>query len=452
MADYKIHDLSNPDDVNRYISAKVEKLAQKRVEEEIRKKQQELRVQQDEILERQARLSEKQTALEKKEIEIEKQAAQVNKKIKIEIEKHEKDLELKQKELERKHLEVEKLVSQKVLQKEKEFEEKTKELHKAAVEAERKLQAEIEKREKELSEKKKLKDERIPEIINKSKEEVKKAQRDLLETQRDLMRKQGELIRRQKKLAEKEAKLRAESSELIQVEETNAFSKKRHPVVEDDSQGWLITYSDVVTLLLTFFVFMFTVSKLDHKAVEEMRQAINIGFLKKSGDDIISKGSRSISAFNSMKRLMQNLFNENQMGNAVEINLTDNGIKLELSSAALYDLGSAEIKEEITPVLTQLSKMLQNMNLRDMEIDVEGHTDNIPINTPQFPSNWELSASRATNIVKFLILDGIDPTIIRASGFADSRPKVPNTDEQGNSIPENQAQNRRVEIYIENAE
>lgn len=451
MGEYKIHDLTNPDDVNRYISAKVEKLTQKRVEEEIKKKQSEVLAQQNEILERQARLSEKQAELDKKEVEIEKQAIQVNKKIKIEIEKHEKDLEIKQKELERKQLEIENQISQRVQEKERQFEEKERELHRQSIEAEKKLRYEIEKREREIEDKKKLQEQKIPEIINKAKEDVKRAQRELSEKQRELVNKQGELIRRQKQLTEKEEKLRAESKDLIQTEEENTFTKRRREVVEDDSQGWLITYSDVVTLLLTFFVFMFTVSKVDHKAVEEMRQAINVGFLKKSGDDIIAKGSRSMSAFNSMKRLMQNLFNENQMGNAVDVNLTDDGLKLELSSAALYDLGSAEIKEEIKPVLTQLSNMLHKMNLKDMQIEVEGHTDNIPIKTAQFPSNWELSASRAINIVRFLIVNGIDPTIVRASGYADSRPKVPNTDEQGNPVPENQAQNRRVEIYIENA-
>ena len=68
-----------------------------------------------------------------------------------------------------------------------------------------------------------------------------------------------------------------------------------------------------------------------------------------------------------------------------------------------------------------------------------------------FPSNWELSANRATNIVKFFIDKGVNPGKLRASGFADSRPKVPNLDSDGNPIPLNQAQNRRVEIYIEKA-
>ncbi|HPN37156.1 MAG TPA: OmpA family protein, partial [Melioribacteraceae bacterium] len=89
------------------------------------------------------------------------------------------------------------------------------------------------------------------------------------------------------------------------------------------------------------------------------------------------------------------------------------------------------------------------INFPNYLVEVEGHTDNIPINTPQYPSNWELSTNRATNIVKLFIEEGIPPVRLRAAGYADSRPKLSNVDVNGNSIPQNQAANRRVVIFVQ---
>jgi chemotaxis protein MotB len=81
-------------------------------------------------------------------------------------------------------------------------------------------------------------------------------------------------------------------------------------------------------------------------------------------------------------------------------------------------------------------------------VDIEGHTDNIPIKTLQFPSNWELSVSRATNIVKYMIEKGIPSERLKAAGYADTKPKAPNIDDAGNPVPGNQAKNRRIVLKI----
>jgi chemotaxis protein MotB len=81
-------------------------------------------------------------------------------------------------------------------------------------------------------------------------------------------------------------------------------------------------------------------------------------------------------------------------------------------------------------------------------VDVEGHTDDVPIHTPQFPSNWELSTLRATGVVRYLIKIGLEPDRLKAAGYADVNPKVPNLDLFGAPIPENRAKNRRIVIRL----
>ena len=99
------------------------------------------------------------------------------------------------------------------------------------------------------------------------------------------------------------------------------------------------------------------------------------------------------------------------------------------------------------PFLNEMSKMIKEMKYDDILIEVEGHTDDVPIKTVEFPSNWELSASRATHVVRYFMDNGIAKNKLKASGFADSRPKVPNIIE-GKPSRENRAINRRVKVSV----
>ena len=98
-------------------------------------------------------------------------------------------------------------------------------------------------------------------------------------------------------------------------------------------------------------------------------------------------------------------------------------------------------------MLDEVSKVIETTSHKTHLIEVEGHTDDVPINTPRFPSNWELSSSRASNVVKYLIIKGIDKSRLKAAGFADSRPKQDLQPNQGFDN-EMRAANRRVVIYI----
>jgi chemotaxis protein MotB len=122
---------------------------------------------------------------------------------------------------------------------------------------------------------------------------------------------------------------------------------------------------------------------------------------------------------------------------------------LEISSAAFFDSGSAALSTSGESILRDVTVDLKSDKLKDYEITVEGHTDDTPINTTRFPSNWELSTARASAVVHFFLDQGIPARKLRAAGYADTFPKAPNRDANGNAIPENQTQNRRVVIKME---
>ena len=125
---------------------------------------------------------------------------------------------------------------------------------------------------------------------------------------------------------------------------------------------------------------------------------------------------------------------------------------LEISSTAVFASGSAVLSAEGAAILRDVAVRLKADAFRDYAITVEGHTDNIPIHTAQFPSNWELSTARAASVLHFLLDQGIPAQKLRAAGYADTFPKAPNQDDAGNPIPENQALNRRVVIKLEKIE
>jgi len=121
---------------------------------------------------------------------------------------------------------------------------------------------------------------------------------------------------------------------------------------------------------------------------------------------------------------------------------------MQFSSSAFYDAGSAEVGAQAKSIIDRVIVAIKGINYYPFHIDIEGHTDNAPIHTMRYPSNWELSVSRATNIVKYVLGQGIAPDRLKAAGYADTKPVLPNKDAQGKDIPENQAKNRRIVIRI----
>ena len=208
----------------------------------------------------------------------------------------------------------------------------------------------------------------------------------------------------------------------------------------ESDESWLITYSDAITLLMTFLVLLLSVSTIDQAKFDQVVESMK--------EKAIGGNQAFISPFETLEGNLKKVIDETQQQDAMIVERKPKGITVELSSTKFYDVGSADIQPESYPALNGIIEAVKNFDYDNYEIEVEGHTDNVPIHTEKFPSNWELSVHRATNILRYFAAHGLKQQGMKAAGYADTRPKVPNEDENGNAIPENQAKNRRIVINI----
>jgi chemotaxis protein MotB len=206
------------------------------------------------------------------------------------------------------------------------------------------------------------------------------------------------------------------------------------PKSEEDGEDWLVTYADAITLLMAFFVMLVSFSKIDIALYEKVAAGIarEIG-----GSDIETPVER-------LKVDVQDIVYSMEADEVVKVSTDEKGVVIEMDSSAFYQPGSADIREEAIPLLERTFKALMAPSYSNFMIEVEGHTDDDPISTAKFPSNWELSAGRASAVVRYYESQGMTSTRLKAIGYAATQPKVPNRDESGAPIPENMAANRRV--------
>ena len=216
--------------------------------------------------------------------------------------------------------------------------------------------------------------------------------------------------------------------------------KKEDP---DKVEGWMATFADMVTLLMAFFVLLYAMSDPDpgkaEDFIENMKEAL-------SGQEIENE-------FKGLTENLQEIIEEQNISESVDVELHPEGIEIKMEGSSLFNPCSAVIKSNMESVISSISSsitdLLDNSNYKDYMIEVKGHTDNLPPTfCPDFETNWELSAYRATGVVEELLASGIQKKKIKAIAMADSDPIVPNADENGRSIKANQAKNRRVEIFI----
>ncbi|WP_176720365.1 flagellar motor protein MotB [Desulfuribacillus stibiiarsenatis] len=232
--------------------------------------------------------------------------------------------------------------------------------------------------------------------------------------------------------------------------------------------AWMVTFSDLVTLLLCFFILLFAFSTID---VVKFK-AISDSFRKKSivegGVNIISpdpplhantnvpldedKHSKDeeqkqdeVAALqeqqlDTLYEAIKQYLEENKLETVISASRDDKGVTLEIRDRVLFDSGRADIKPEGIPFLARVGQLIQNM---PNPIEIEGHTDNRPISTAQFPSNWELSAARSTKVVRYFITQHqMAPDRFTALGFAEFKPIASNV------TADDRALNRRVVIIV----
>lgn len=207
-----------------------------------------------------------------------------------------------------------------------------------------------------------------------------------------------------------------------------------------EEEGWLLTYADMITLLMCLFLIMLTVSV---PKVEKMQQVKSELMKKFSNRE--NSSTPFASVFSAMTSVVENL----QLNTDIFVRQTPNGAELEMRAGSFFAPASAEINEEGVAVLDQIADSLSGLGQASYVISVEGHTDDTPIGNEKYPSNWELSSARASSVVRHLIDSGTMPERLRAIGYGDTEPKLPNRDTRGNPIPDNQAANRRIIIKLE---
>jgi len=212
------------------------------------------------------------------------------------------------------------------------------------------------------------------------------------------------------------------------------------PESSTDTEDWMTTYADAITLLMAFFVMLLTFAEFDIPAYEEAVAAIasNVG----------SKEQQATTS-QELKIELEDIVFDMNADQAVEVSQDARGITIEMRSGAFFKPGSAELRPAALPVLEKMAVMLAAPKFSCFNINVEGHTDDVPIKTAMFPSNWELSAARASTVTRFMIGQELQPFRFRAVGRAETQPKVPNRDAEGKPIPENQATNRRIQMRLE---
>lgn len=214
--------------------------------------------------------------------------------------------------------------------------------------------------------------------------------------------------------------------------------------------SWALSYGDMMTLLLTFFILIVSFSTVElikfRKAMGSLRGAL--GVLMEQDGDAIHSDAHSLNSQPMLKEeiLLQALSEiedkvfKMDAGADMDIQVTQEGIGFRLNNELLFELGSATITPSFKRVLQQIGLLIKRFSC---QVRIEGHTDDLPIRTALFPSNWELSAVRAVAIVRFFVEEmGMDPARFVATGYGQYKPIVPN------DSPQNRQKNRRVEIYL----
>lgn len=252
-------------------------------------------------------------------------------------------------------------------------------------------------------------------------------------------------------------------------------SKRRGKKAEGGEQRdrWMITYADLITLLLIFFVVMYAMSRLDVEKYEMVTQSLQATF--KSGDSLLEMGSGVTGKADTEKhknppssedgknkdggplserelafrkqeqeltdfmKVIKQYVQDNQLEQDIFISDEPQGIAITLSDRFLFDPGRAELKSGAAPVLGKLASLFKDLSAT---VSIEGHTDNVPAG-PWYKDNWELSGARAMSVLRyFLDTKGLSPDSFQYAGYADTRPVGDNATAQGRQ------KNRRVEITV----
>lgn len=236
-------------------------------------------------------------------------------------------------------------------------------------------------------------------------------------------------------------------------------------IAEDEgAPAWMVTFADLVTLLLVFFILLFSISSVEKEKFKSVLSSIQIALnqtapaakqiviqqvpaIESKVDPVIPQPETDKdkqpekSDKDELVNDIESMIQEQRLGQFVYVYTEGERIIIRIKGTILFPSGDVELFEDAEPIFDDINSLFKKY--ADYNIDIKGYTDNTPIATTRFPSNWELSAVRATTVLRFFIDQGINPGRMSATGYADLFPIASNETKQG------RAQNRRVEFVLE---
>jgi len=159
------------------------------------------------------------------------------------------------------------------------------------------------------------------------------------------------------------------------------------------------------------------------------------------------EGEQVPTPFTSMYNGIDEIIEQNDMQDTVEVSLKPDGVYMEFSDLSLFKPGKAELSNKAMDILSKASSVIQAESKSHYTVEIEGHTDDVPIHNAEFESNWELSSARSTGVVRHFIANGVDPLKLKGASYADTRPKFDPTVE-GIDLKSARAANRRIVIFV----
>lgn len=231
--------------------------------------------------------------------------------------------------------------------------------------------------------------------------------------------------------------------------------------VEEGAPTWIVTFADLVTLLMVFFILLFAMGTIEDEKWKQIKESLKDALGQETipeagireGLDVVAQilDEKTIHAVDEVGAMVakeieqiasevEEFVYKNKLAGQVEVSSDERGAIITLSDTVLFPPGAARMTFKGRETIKQIFDLLKQF---DYQVKIEGHTDNIPIHTEMFPSNWELSAHRAAEVARMLVDEGFPPNKLSIEGFAGYRPKV------ANDSPQNRAINRRIEVVYQ---
>ncbi|MBT3182925.1 MAG: flagellar motor protein MotB [Nitrospina sp.] len=253
-------------------------------------------------------------------------------------------------------------------------------------------------------------------------------------------------------------------------EKKDPKKEKKAPEEEEEDEhecpqgapSWVMTFADLVTLLMVFFILLFAMGSIEEEKWKQMKSSLKDALGQENipeagireGLDVIKEkvldettihavdevGAMVAKEVEEIASEVEEFVFKNKLAGKVEVSSDERGAIITLSDTVMFPPGKSRMTYTGDEIIKQVFDILKQFSY---QVKIEGHTDNVPMNTAQYPSNWELSAARAAEVARKLVKAGFNPTNLSIEAFAQYRPKVPNDSRQG------RATNRRIEIVYQ---